>query len=116
MYAPGLLTSYPSTIPKYRIAGVWKDDDGVITHYAVHTVSTGSVSKGVKTSKAAAIGLLEAVGSIAEVRIWNYTTAKWRAGKRVEVVNGRSGKYLRSDPDDSLTDNLGHLINYSALS
>ena len=101
---------------RYRVSGVWKEESGVITYYAFHTVRTDGVSKGVKTAKAEAVRLLETAGNSAETRMWNYATAKWRVGEKIEVVNGRNGKYLRTDPDNSLTDNLGHLIDYSALS
>ena len=33
-------------------------------------------------------------------------------GENVEVVNGTNGKYLRSDSNNRLTDNLGHLIDF----
>jgi hypothetical protein len=34
----------------------------------------------------------------------------------VEVIKGSTGKYLRSNPDNSLTDNLEHLIDYDWIS
>ncbi len=99
---------------KYRISGVWKDSENVITHYAFHTLNenTNTVSRAVKKTKDDAILLVVNPNNEAVTWIWNYNTAKWSLGETVEVINGRSGKYLRSNPDNKLTDNLAHLINF----
>jgi hypothetical protein len=96
----------------FRISGVWMNADNVITYYAFHTVSDTSTGRAVKKSKAEAIRLLEEKGNSATTWMWNYKQAKWNIGEKVEVVNGSNGKYLRSNPDDQLTDNLQHLIDY----
>lgn len=96
----------------YRISGVWKNSNDVITHYAFHTVGEKAVSRASKKSKADAIALLEGYGNSAETWMWNYESAKWKRGENVEVVNGRNGKYLRTDPDTTKTDNLAHLIDF----
>lgn len=96
---------------EYRISGVWKTN-GVITAYAFHTVVPDGVTRAKKMTKAEAIKLLETRGNSATTWTWNYTQAAWFVGETVEVVNGASGKYLRSNPDNRLTDNLGHLINF----
>lgn len=83
-----------------------------ITNYAFHTVGENSVSRAIKKSKAQAIALLETHSNTATTWEWNYTQSKWNVGKNVEVVNGINGKYLRSDPDNKLTDNLDHLIDF----
>lgn len=98
----------------YRISGVWKDSQNVIIHYVFHKVGETTTGRGVKTAKSQAIALLEA-GNTATTWVWNYNRAFWDAGERVEVVNGRNGKYLRSNPDNTLTDNLQHLIDYDWL-
>lgn len=96
----------------FRISGVWKDENNIITNYAFHTVVEGSVYRATKISKAKAVALLETRGNTATTWIWNYTQAKWNVGENVEVVNGINGKYLRSNPDNKITDNLGHLIDF----
>ena|ERR1017187_2887864 len=96
----------------YRISGVWKDVNNVITAYAFHTVTENSTTRAIRTTKARAIELLETRGNSATTWVWNYTTASWKIGEAVEVINGRNGKYLRSNPDNTLTDNLGHLIDF----
>ena len=97
----------------YRISGIWKNENNVITHYAIHTVSASSISRAVKKSKAEAVSLIERSENNATTMIWNYKTAEWNIGENVTVVQGHNGKYLRSNPDNTKTDNLGHLINYS---
>lgn len=101
---------------EFRISGVWKDANNVITHYAFHTVNEKSISRAEKKSKAQAITILETQGNSAVTWIWDYTKAKFKIGENVEVVNGKNGKYLRSDPDNELTDNLGHLIDFDWIS
>ena len=95
----------------FRISGIWKDTNNVITHYAFHKIDEKGTYRAVKTSKAQAIALLEVVGNHATTWVWNYSLARWQIGEEVEVIQGIRGKYLRSNPDNQLTDNLGHLIN-----
>jgi len=97
---------------QYRISGVWKDANNVITHYAFHTVGEGSTSRAKKITKTQAIGLLETRGNEAYTWVWNYKRPGWDVGEKVDVVNGAQGKYLRSNPDNQLTDNLQHLIDF----
>jgi len=97
---------------KFRISGVWKNTDNVITHYAFHTVGENSTSRADKKTKTEAIRLLETQGNSATTWIWNYKQSQWNIGEDVEVVNGSNGKYLRSNPNDTTTDNLGHLIDF----
>ncbi|MBB6611768.1 DUF3892 domain-containing protein [Pontibacter sp. Tf4] len=97
---------------KFRISGVWKDSNDVITHYAFHTEGDSSTTRAEKVSKALAIQLLETRGNSATTWMWNYSRAQWATGENVTVVNGASGKYLRTDPDNRLTDNLAHLIDF----
>jgi hypothetical protein len=99
----------------FRISGVWKDSNNVITHYAVHTVGEKTVSRAVKKTKNQAITIVETLGNRVTTWIWNYQTGKWKIGEDVHVVNGSNGKYLRSDPDNVLTNNLSHLIDYDWL-
>jgi hypothetical protein len=101
---------------QYRISGVWKNASGTITHYAMHTVNAnGSVTRASKTIKAQAIILLDNNVNTATTWIWNYRTCGWMVGENVHVVNGVGGKYLRTDPDKRLTDNLRHLINFERI-
>jgi hypothetical protein len=96
----------------YRISGVWKDKNKVITHYAVHTVGEKSTSRAVKKTKNQAIALVETSGTTVKTWVWNYTKSHWTIGEDIHVVNGTNGKYLRSDKDKKITDNLDHLIDF----
>ena len=78
----------------YRISGVWKDANNVITHYAFHTVGQNSVSRSHKISKAQAITLVETAGNTVVTWIWNYLNCQWKIGETVQVVNGHYGKFL----------------------
>lgn len=101
---------------EFRISGIWKDTNGVITDYAFHTVTDNGATRATKKSKAQAIALLETNGNSAVTWLWNYSSAGWKIGETVLVVNGSNGKYLRSNPDNKLTDNLGHLIDFDWIS
>ncbi len=95
----------------FKISGIWKNSEGTITHYAFHTVNATGTTRATKKSKSDAIALLEKSENTAKTWVWNYSLAKFVDGKNVEVV-GSNPKYLRSDPDNKLTDNLEHLIDY----
>lgn len=99
---------------EYRITGIWKDELGVISHYAVHTVTkqdkSNLISPAVKMSKAQTITLIEN-GNTAKTLLWNYNVAQWLTGEDIHVVDGNQ-KYLRTNHDNVLKDNLLHLIDY----
>ena len=94
---------------KYKISGVWVNGEGIITHYAVHTVGTNSTSRASKMPKAAAVQLLQNSQNEAYTWLWNYTNPGWIEGARVVVV---AGTYLRTVHDGKTIDNLAHLIDY----
>lgn len=94
---------------KLKISGVWKDTAGTITHYAIHTVNANGITRGVKTTKAEAVKQVNNAANEAMTWLWDYQKTWWKDGEKVTVVDGR---YLRSNPDNKLTDNLAHLINY----
>lgn len=100
----------------FRISGVWKDfSTKTIVAYAFHTLtdeSKNQYSLAVKKTKAEAILLLETAGNTATTWEWNYVRGDWNTGEKIEVVNGATGKYLRSKKDGQIIDNLAHLINY----
>ena len=101
----------------YRISGIWKDLGGAITHYSFHVADAKANTFGslFKLSKAEAIAKLETAGNSATTLIWDYSRATWKIGEGVTVVGSGSDRYLRSNPDNKLTDNSGHLINWRAV-
>lgn len=103
-------------MPTYRISGVWKNSKDTITHYGIHKKNTDSLGRAMKYTKLQAVKLVETTGNSVSTQIWNYKSASWNIGEKVEVVNGSNGKYLRSNPDKKETNNLGHLIDYDWLS
>ncbi len=100
----------------FKISGVWKNSTGVITHYAFHTVGENSTSRAQKVLKSQAVQLLETHGNSAITWLWNYKTCGWTNGAVVEVVNSINGKYLRTNHDNKVVDNLDHLIDYDWIS
>lgn len=98
----------------YRISGVWKDSNNVITHYAFHLVGSNT-ERATKKSKSDAIRLVEASNNTVMTWTWNYNNAFWQIGEKVKVVHGRNGKYLRTESDNELKDNLAHLIDFGWL-
>ena len=77
-----------------RVTGTGKDGEGDITSLC------GSWGSSTKTQAIADIEL--------DLHRY-YTHAANGTEADVEVVNGTTGKYLRTDPDKSLADNLGDL-------
>lgn len=102
---------------EYRISGIWKDSNNVITHYAVHLRTRNVNNDGyviapaVKMTKAAAVALLQNQQNNAKTYLWNYTSAGWSAGGDIHVVNANP-PFLRTNHDGTLKDNLLHLIDY----
>lgn len=96
----------------YRISGVWQNANNVITHYAMHLVAAEGTARARKVPKAEAVALVEHRDNTATTWMWNYQQSRWVVGENVEVVNGVSGKFLRSNPDNRVSDNLQHLIDY----
>lgn len=104
---------------EYRISGIWTDAKGVITHYALHqrfkTENGHAINQAVKTSKADAIKLVEDKAITVKTYIWNYKLRRWQAGEDVHVAGSGNSKYLRSNHDNTVQDNLLHLIDYSYI-
>ena len=99
---------------EYMISGVWKNNNDEVTHYAFHQVLSRTIYRAEKKSREEAIALLETKGNSAVTWMWDYNKSTWIAGEEVEVAGGLfKSKYLRSNRDNKLTDNLGHLINFN---
>ncbi|KFC20076.1 DUF3892 domain-containing protein [Chryseobacterium sp. FH1] len=100
----------------YAISGVWKDANGTITDYAIHTANKekNTVDNPAKKySKAEAIKLLDNSQNSAQTLLWNYTSKVWKWGTDIIVVATGTNKYLRTIQDGTVQDNLDHLINYT---
>ncbi|WP_343662331.1 DUF3892 domain-containing protein [Chryseobacterium mucoviscidosis] len=102
----------------YAISGVWKDNNDIITHYAVHHrtgINGNYIEKPKKYTKADAIALVATPQHSVFTVIWNYTTAKWRTGALITVVGSGANSYLRTNKDSTVRDNLDNLINYGYI-
>ena len=99
----------------YRISGIWKNTSNVITHYAIHIVNDGMISRAKKTTKNQAVTFVQNDKNIVTTYLWNYRTNVWNIGESVHVVDGANGKFLRSNADNRVSDNLDHLINFNYI-
>jgi len=96
----------------YRISGIWKDTNGIITHYAIHQLIDQVLGKATKYTKAQAVKLVETSGNRVATVLWNYSTRRWTTGEQVIVATKfGGGKFLKTSPDNQLKDNLAHLIS-----
>ncbi|OCB75543.1 hypothetical protein B0A79_23815 [Flavobacterium piscis] len=101
----------------YAISGVWKNDKNVITHYAIHQFSykDNTIGLAAKTTKSNAVSLLDNSQNSAITILWNYNTEGWKRGATITVVGSNPNKYLRSNQDGTVVDNLSNLINYGSV-
>ncbi|WP_029292817.1 hypothetical protein [Chryseobacterium hispalense] len=101
----------------YTISGIWKDANKVITHYAVHMLDNEKslIGLATKMNKSAAIKLLENPQNKAITMLWNYSSESWKRGTVIDVVGNGDDKYLRTIQDNTVRDNLAHLINYGLV-
>ena len=101
---------------KYNITGVWKDNNGTITHYAFHSADTvNKFGPLTKRSKAEAIRIVETSGNSVMTLVWNYVKCGWYDGEEVYVAGTGTNKYLKSKPDVKVSDNLDNLICWNGF-
>ncbi len=114
-YIKQILIKILLNMAEFRISGIWKDDEGVITHYSVHKITEEGnvlyIEKGEKINKAKAVALLLQSDNTVKTALWNYGKAKWSTGSDIHVVKGNPS-FLRTNHDGTERDNLGHLIDY----
>ncbi|MGK4567358.1 hypothetical protein [Flavobacterium sp. 3HN19-14] len=103
----------------FFISGFWTDTHGVVTDYAVHEARLNngggySFWEAKKTSKANTFSLVSNELNNVKTLVWNYSGTGWIPGSEIHVVND-TPKYLRTNHDGSVRDNLLHLINYNGI-
>ena len=98
----------------YFISGVWKTDNGTITHGFLHSHNelANTFSEGRKIAEAEVIRLIRAQNLVRTLR-WDYSSAVWRIGARVIVA--ANPPYLRTISDATVTDNLDNMIKMNGL-
>lgn len=100
---------------KYYVTGVWKDANHVITHIQVNAPGTSGVLRPyAKWSVAQGVQFLSTSGNELSSATWNYTSANWKEGEKIIVVK-QILKYLRTAPDNTVSDNLDNLIPMDQL-
>lgn len=101
----------------FAISGVWFSTTGGtkrITHVMLHMGKLPSIGRGVKTTEADVIKLIDSPGrNIVTTIKWDYSLAKWELGALVGVETVHGIKYLRSHKDATPTNNLDNLIDMS---
>ena len=98
----------------YFITGVWKNDNGAITHVYLHQhdLARNQFYTGQKTTEAEAIRLIRANNVVRTLR-WDYASATWLIGALVQVVG--TPPYLRTVADATVIDNLDNMINMNGF-
>lgn len=87
---------------QFRISGVWRNPDNIITHYALHEAGENYIAEMKKISRADLIKLLSVPSNEAKTWLWNYTTWFWMDGAKVVV----SGQDIRTVHDNEIVDEL----------
>ncbi|MDX6288027.1 MAG: hypothetical protein QOG53_3512 [Frankiales bacterium] len=70
-----------------------------------------SVGSGTETSRTRIVSLLEAGTTFATI-VWNSATKSWNYGAEVAIIAVAGEKYIRTDPDNTKSDNLGQLPRF----
>lgn len=98
--------------PNILISGLWMDENDNISAYAFHEVKGDIIERAYRVPKEEAFEILEKEGNIAFTFIWNYDQCDWIYGVQVKVLTTAGEKYLQCEPENYLTRNLTHLLNY----
>ena len=102
---------------EYAITGIWKDGNDVITHYVIHQLDLkeGIIKRAERFSKNQALILVGNPNNDVYTAQWDYLNRSWTVSEPVYIVRDKDGNFLRSNPDNKLTNNLEHLIEFSLL-
>ena len=85
-----------------------------ISHVLLHTSDETTLGNGVVKSKDDVLRLLDNQQPIKTMR-WNYTSASWIGGAKVEPYQHAGVRYLRTSPDSSVSDNLHNMLLLDTL-
>lgn len=80
-----------------------------ISHVLIHEVTNSSVSQGRVMTKGEVIILINNNHHIYSAT-WNYTNIGWSEQEPISTEKRNGHEYLRTSPDNSLRDNLLHLL------
>ncbi|WP_338762027.1 DUF3892 domain-containing protein [Bernardetia sp. ABR2-2B] len=96
---------------KYRVSGIYRNQIGTITDYQVHKIENGRETIQ-KVNKGTLIFNIGMSTEVAKTYQWDYANGDWIDGEEIEIIKG-DNDYLRTNPNNKKTDNLGNLIDYS---
>lgn len=100
-------------VVKYFISAVWFKDSKTrehITHVLLHNVDQhGNVGAGRKVSKEDVLPYVDK--NIVFTAVWDYEMARWSSKAMVKTDTVDGVIYLRSIADNSVKDNLKHLLS-----
>ena len=95
----------------YVVTAVIKNDKGVITHLRVAPDNGDGIGQPTTKTEAEVIQLIDNKKSVITI-VWDYTSSGWQKGEYVKVVQGQYRRYLRTHRDNTVNDNLDHLLRY----
>lgn len=102
----------------YFISGVWKNEQGRITHVLLHKVDSNGYTfyQGAKTSENVVINYLK-LGKVIFTINWQYSAQNlgWQLGAKVDYVTIGRQEFLRTIHNNVVRDNLDNLINMQAI-
>lgn len=100
----------------FLISGVWFSlfPHKHVSHVMLHTDNDSTVSSGTKKTRQDVVNLIKA-GKLVHTIKWNYASASWSDGARVEIINIGGVDYLRTHKDATTSDNLDNSIDMSSF-
>ena len=98
------------------ISGVWfsQTPHKHVSHVMLHTDNGENFSNGVKKTRQEVVNLIKNGKTVNTIK-WNYASANWSNGAKVEVINVGGVDYLRSHRDATTSDNIDNSIQMSVF-
>ena len=98
---------------QYYVTGVWKDNQGEITHVLLHSLTGNDLNSGEKITGSDAIALIKSGHTLHTLR-WNYATATWTPGSRIVVVKLLE-EFLKTIPGTPLYEQIESMIRMEVM-
>ena len=98
----------------FLISGVWFSDvpHKHVSHVMLHEDSETNFYKGRKKTRQEVVILIKS-GKVVNTIKWNYSSASWSNGARVETMGIGGVDYLRTHKDATTSDNLDNSLSMS---
>lgn len=103
-------------VADYLISGVWFSHipHKHISDALLHKDNDTTVENGVKKTRQEIVTLIKAGKTIYTMK-WNYASANWSRGAKVEIMTVGNTDYLRTHKDATTADNLDNMLHMSSL-